>query len=188
METGNHYNYFRDYDASIGRYIQSDPIGLLAGLNTYGYVAAKPLVAVDPLGLAPGGGGSIRPDPTPPNLQPCGYYDNLCKQTSCRYYCDAAPRICRNAENLGVFRGIGTSKLNCIRTCLVGEDQAARGGGGGGGGGGSGGPGGGGSCVRCLPDQTIDDYHRKCFTMCGVSPDRYPGVNPWWLPFNPNKQ
>jgi len=27
-ETGTHYNYFRDYDPSTGRYVQSDPIGL----------------------------------------------------------------------------------------------------------------------------------------------------------------
>ena len=29
QETGLHYNYFRDYDPSTGRYIQSDPIGAL---------------------------------------------------------------------------------------------------------------------------------------------------------------
>ena len=38
------YNYFRDYDPSIGRYIESDPIGLLAGTNTYLYVGAYSLI------------------------------------------------------------------------------------------------------------------------------------------------
>jgi uncharacterized protein RhaS with RHS repeats len=46
-----HYNYFRDYDPGIGRYVQSDPIGPRAGLNTYAYVGGSPLVAYDSLGL-----------------------------------------------------------------------------------------------------------------------------------------
>ncbi|MCH8544191.1 MAG: RHS repeat-associated core domain-containing protein [Alcanivorax sp.] len=49
-ETGLYYNYFRDYDPSIGRYIQSDPIGLGDGPNTYSYVHNNPLRYIDPTG------------------------------------------------------------------------------------------------------------------------------------------
>jgi RHS repeat-associated protein len=50
-ETGLHYNHFRDYDPNIGRYIQSDPIGLGSGPSTYLYVTANPLANTDRLGL-----------------------------------------------------------------------------------------------------------------------------------------
>ena len=45
------YNYFRDYDAVTGRYVESDPIGLTGGINTYGYALADPVDSVDPFGL-----------------------------------------------------------------------------------------------------------------------------------------
>ena len=51
MKWGIFYNYFRDYDPITGRYVESDPIGLDGGLNTYGYVGGSPLGAVDPKGL-----------------------------------------------------------------------------------------------------------------------------------------
>jgi RHS repeat-associated protein len=52
-ETNLHYNYFRDYDPSIGRYGESDPVGLKGGINTYAYVASRPLTRKDPKGLNP---------------------------------------------------------------------------------------------------------------------------------------
>lgn len=49
-ESGLHYNYFRDYEAGSGRYVQSDPMGLADGPNTYAYVYAQPLLYTDPSG------------------------------------------------------------------------------------------------------------------------------------------
>lgn len=45
------YNYFRDYDPQTGRYVESDPIGLTGGVNTYAYARSQPTNLVDPQGL-----------------------------------------------------------------------------------------------------------------------------------------
>ena len=87
QETNTSYNYFRDYDSSLGRYIQSDPIGLAGGLSTFAYVGNLPLQYIDPLGLAPGG-ANLRPiyppskpsPPPPPIPQPTGPGVYLCSR------------------------------------------------------------------------------------------------------------
>ena len=66
-ETGLYYNYFRDYDPTLGRYVEADPVGLAGGVYLWGYVdivgkpsiqinlylytSADPINIIDPLGL-----------------------------------------------------------------------------------------------------------------------------------------
>lgn len=50
QETGLHYNYKRTYDPKTGRYVESDPIGLVGGLSTYGYTHQNPIRYTDPTG------------------------------------------------------------------------------------------------------------------------------------------
>jgi len=69
-DTGFAYNYFRDYDPTLGRYIQADPIGLAGGINRYAYVGGNPhthteqvpLPTVEPAGSGTcSGPGASRP-------------------------------------------------------------------------------------------------------------------------------
>jgi RHS repeat-associated protein len=52
-ETGNNHNGFRDYSGTLTRYVQSDPLGLGGGMNTYQYVKGNPFKYTDRLGLDP---------------------------------------------------------------------------------------------------------------------------------------
>jgi RHS repeat-associated protein len=49
--SGLNYNYFRDYEASTGRYVESDPIGLSGGPTTYTYSGSSPMQNIDSKGL-----------------------------------------------------------------------------------------------------------------------------------------
>jgi uncharacterized protein RhaS with RHS repeats len=50
-ETGLFQNHHRNYDPQTGRYIESDPMGLAGGINTYAYVEGNRVSYIDPLGL-----------------------------------------------------------------------------------------------------------------------------------------
>lgn len=70
-ETGKVYTYFRDNSPDEGRFIQSDPIGLRGGLNTYLFVA-DPLTEVDPFGLAGGRNSGGYKKSGPNQMADCG--------------------------------------------------------------------------------------------------------------------
>ncbi len=51
-ETGLLYNYYRDLNPAIGRYIEKERIGLRGGINLYVFVGNNPVNWIDPKGLS----------------------------------------------------------------------------------------------------------------------------------------
>jgi RHS repeat-associated protein len=165
-ETGGLFqNWRRNYDPSLGRYIESDPIGLGGGQNVYAYVDGDPLQLVDAEGLEAA----------------CAYYADMCKQSEnlSRYYCDTSQLMCNSPYFSPFLWGIQSSKIAHIRQCLIEADKKLRsnvkslskfcdpkGR----------------VCYRSPTDRQIDEYHRTCYRQCGVSPSRYPSLRPFGLP------
>jgi RHS repeat-associated protein len=110
---GLSYNYFRDYEAGTGRYVESDPIGLDGGISTFGYVDADPITEFDRLGLA-----KNKIDPSRQRWAACSANDNAeCRQicgargvSSCRRRWISLPMIGANGD---IVRGWVPKDLSC---------------------------------------------------------------------------
>ena len=68
---GTDYNYYRDYNPAVGRYVESDPIGLRGGLNTYAFLLGNPLEFADTHGLQAASGSSGGQSDDGAKHQPC---------------------------------------------------------------------------------------------------------------------
>ncbi len=125
---GLYYYRARYYDPVLKRFLSEDPIGLAGGsLSFYTYVEGNPISGKDPTGLANDGGRSMFSPQDRSDTSACAYYQKLCQQTGCRYYCYTAPIMCNaGAFTFPGFWTVRGRELNCIRRCLVREDAAAR--------------------------------------------------------------
>lgn len=126
-ETQLSQNWYRDYDPTIGRYIESDPVGLAggirdaftmaSGMNTYSDVANRVLNFIDLSGRnrfpCPSPFGS--PYDAPPLSPGCSFYGQACMEHANDYYCSLAPLVCESTPN--------SPWATCVRKCLQANDK-----------------------------------------------------------------
>lgn len=111
-ETSLNYNYFRDYEAATGRYVESDPIGLDGGdVSTYTYVNHDPLNHIDPEGLAATSGARRR-------VRDC----TSDEWTQCKAQC--AGKGVRSCKRQQIFQQIrATNRNGTVVTTWIWKDQ-----------------------------------------------------------------
>lgn len=104
LENGLNYNYFRDYDPSTGRCVESDPLGLAGGSSTYGYVSGQPVRLSDPLGLVQWD-GTIRGGGVSAGIGGGIYFFSLTSE------CVNGERATANVTAIGPMIGIAAKSL-----------------------------------------------------------------------------
>ena len=107
FEIGLSQNWWRSYDARMGRYTQNDPIGLGGGMNRFGYVEGDGINYSDSMGLQAKAKGY--------ESNSCAYYDERCKNDAGMYYCKVAPTVCAGSPDSRWTR--------CVRKCLQDTDK-----------------------------------------------------------------
>jgi RHS repeat-associated protein len=144
-ETGWLYNWHRDYSPALGRYAQSDPIGLDGGINTYSYVDLQPTTESDFLGLKGGDHpgvsecvargnnpitcsqppASVPPFPKPPDPS-CSLVCNIVLQPVCVAVGVGAGRVAGPRVGIGAGQGCGIVKMTfCHWICKKDPDGVA---------------------------------------------------------------
>ncbi|PIE74472.1 MAG: hypothetical protein CSA18_04900, partial [Deltaproteobacteria bacterium] len=183
-DIGLNQNYFRDYAPNLGRYAESDPIGMDGGINNYVYIGNRVSIYVDSYGLVfiPCEYTQTCPPDEKPDKTVCIYYQNIANSQGCIYH-DSAYKICIGSDDwfsqaanflLESCKRQEEKAKNCIRKCLVAEDKKARnkpecqlkkcnGG-------------------ICTKRKCIDDYHYKCFEKCKVPKRCYGGEYDDYIP------
>ena len=112
-ESGKSQNSSRDYDTMIGRSVQSDPLGLFDGTNTYAYVQNNPLSYIDPTGLA----CTVRQRLV---LQLSG--NILCKWSGNRR-CEDSDSCDENKRKIGLNSACAGARRAINQKCFNGGDQ-----------------------------------------------------------------
>jgi RHS repeat-associated protein len=148
-ESGLYYYRARYYDASIGRFLQEDPIGFDGGVNFYEYVGNSPVNLIDPFGLY--------------GTNSCGYYKRRCAESGGSYYCETARYYCDrfpkppdpDPDRDDDFEGWSRCTRKCLQDCDAFNSPPQN------------------SCP-IEPDPTTDDFtdwqhdscHIYCYTTC----------------------
>lgn len=133
-ETNLAYNFYRDFDANAARYIQSDLIGLVGGINTYASVNSRPLDRPDFFGLAPTCGTGTIGERITPNMffLPCckehdGCYDD-CVQRPGKDSCDREFNNCtmRQCSNRWIATKFACEYFAVVYATAMRGDTAQR--------------------------------------------------------------